>query len=96
MVIIRLPKVVITRHAEHMNSGKRRNALYGALKAHAALTRLRYTLDSAFPQLGEKWIQPEERSVVSVRRFVRDTAIDWNAAKGIPETAERPPQNSSP
>lgn len=75
------------RHAEHMDSGKRRNALGRALKGYAALTRLRYTLDSAFPQLGEKWIQPEERNVASSRRFVRDTTIDRNTAKGIPETA---------
>lgn len=79
-----------------MNSGKRRNALAGPLNVHAALTGLRCTPDSAFSQLGEKWIQPEERSVASVRRPVHETAIDWNAAKGIPETAERPPQNSSP
>lgn len=71
-----------------MDSGRRRNALDGALKAHAALIRRRCTLDSVFPQLGEKWMQPEERSVASVRRSVRDTAIDWNAAKGIPESAE--------
>ncbi len=33
--------------------------------------------------------------MVSVRRSVRDTAIDWNTAKGAPETADPIAHNST-
>ncbi|MEV7012643.1 ATP-binding protein [Streptosporangium sp. NPDC051022] len=59
-----------------------------AVKASVVLTEYRHTLDPAVSVLGEKWILREERSVASVRRFVRDTAADWNAAGEVPEIAE--------
>ncbi|MEV8638197.1 ATP-binding protein [Streptosporangium sp. NPDC051023] len=59
-----------------------------AVKASVALTEYRHTLDPAVSMLGEKWILRTDRSVASVRRFVRDTAADWNAAEDVPEIAE--------
>lgn len=38
--------------------------------------------------LGERWIPRDEKCVASVRRFVRDIAIDWNATEETPEIAE--------
>ncbi|MBG0816064.1 ATP-binding protein [Planomonospora sp. ID82291] len=38
--------------------------------------------------LGERWIPRDGRCVASVRRFVRDTAADWDAAEDVPEVAE--------
>ncbi|WP_326642460.1 ATP-binding protein [Streptosporangium sp. NBC_01755] len=59
-----------------------------AIKASAALTECRYTMNPAFSPLGEKWIPRDPRNVASARRFVRDLAADWNAAEDVPEIAE--------
>ncbi|GAA2858278.1 hypothetical protein GCM10010517_16700 [Streptosporangium fragile] len=58
------------------------------VKAGAALTGCRYTMNPALSLLGEKWIPHEARNVASARRFVRDIAADWNAAGDVPEIAE--------
>ncbi|MFI6455517.1 ATP-binding protein [Streptosporangium amethystogenes] len=59
-----------------------------AIKASAALTECRYTMNPAFSPLGEKWIPRDPGNVASARRFVRDVAADWNAAEDVPEIAE--------
>ncbi|MFF5207218.1 ATP-binding protein [Streptosporangium sp. NPDC000396] len=59
-----------------------------ALKACAALAEYRYTMDPVLSMLGEKWIPRAEKSVASVRRFVRDIATDWNAVEDVAEIAE--------
>ncbi|WP_329084150.1 MULTISPECIES: ATP-binding protein [unclassified Streptosporangium] len=58
------------------------------LKASAALTEYRYTMNPGLSPLGEKWIPREPRAVASARRFVHDVAADWNATGDIPEIAE--------
>ncbi|MBB2913281.1 anti-sigma regulatory factor (Ser/Thr protein kinase) [Streptosporangium becharense] len=59
-----------------------------AVKASAALTECRYTMNPALSPLGEKWVPREARNIASARRFVRDVAADWNAMGDVPEIAE--------
>ncbi|MGC5013529.1 ATP-binding protein [Streptosporangium sp. DT93] len=59
-----------------------------ALRASAAPTERRHTMNPGLSPLGERWIPRDPRCVASARRFVRDIAADWNAADGIPDIAE--------
>ncbi|WP_157594884.1 hypothetical protein [Streptosporangium amethystogenes] len=52
-----------------------------AIKASAALTEYRYTMNPAFSPLGEKRMPRDIENVASARRFVRDTAADWNGRR---------------
>ncbi|MBG0832593.1 ATP-binding protein [Planomonospora sp. ID67723] len=58
------------------------------VRAYAAPVGHRLPLDPALVVLGEKRIPRDGRCVSSVRRFVRDTALDWSAAGDVPELAE--------
>ncbi|MFF4415543.1 ATP-binding protein [Streptosporangium sp. NPDC001559] len=55
---------------------------------HTARTGCLHIVDPALCVLGEKRIPHKARNVASARRFVRDVAIEWNAAEDIPEIAE--------
>jgi anti-sigma regulatory factor (Ser/Thr protein kinase) len=44
--------------------------------------------DGDIALLGQKWIPGDEKCVASARRFVRDIALDWNAAEDVPAIAE--------
>ncbi|XVQ87920.1 ATP-binding protein [Microbispora siamensis] len=59
-----------------------------AVVARTVLAEYRYTPDRLVPVLGERWLPRDNRCVGSARRFVRDVALDWNAAEDVPEFAE--------
>ncbi|MGI5160518.1 ATP-binding protein [Microbispora sp. CA-102843] len=59
-----------------------------AIAARTVLAEYRCTPDRLVPVLGEKWLPRDIRCVASARRFVRDVALDWNAAEDVPEVAE--------
>ncbi|WP_433539802.1 ATP-binding protein [Streptosporangium sandarakinum] len=71
-----------------MHSELKKESAEEALQACATLSRYHYTPNPDLFLLGERWITRAERSVASVRRFVRDTADDWDAAGEAPEIAE--------
>ncbi|MEZ0076480.1 ATP-binding protein [Planotetraspora sp. GP83] len=59
-----------------------------AIEARTLVAEYRYTPDRLVPVLGEKWLPRDTKCVASARRFVRDVAIDWDAAEDVPEVAE--------
>ncbi|TQS25855.1 ATP-binding protein [Microbispora sp. KK1-11] len=59
-----------------------------AVVARTVLAEYRYTPDRLVPVLGERRLPCDIRCVASGRRFVRDVAVDWNAAADVPEVAE--------
>ncbi|MEU1732403.1 ATP-binding protein [Streptosporangium sp. NPDC020145] len=58
------------------------------LETSVAPSERLHSMDLALSVLGERWIPHEARYVASARRFVREIAVDWKAAEGIPEIAE--------
>ncbi|MFC3984585.1 ATP-binding protein [Streptosporangium jomthongense] len=58
------------------------------LETSVAPSERLHSMDLALSVLGERWIPREARYVASARRFVREIAVDWKAAEGIPEIAE--------
>src|SRR4051794_38740349 len=80
--------VVGSRHSGRGNPRRGETSMSEAIEARTLLAEYRYTPDRLVPVLGEKWLPRDTRCVGSARRFVRDVAIDWDAAEDVPEVAE--------
>ena len=60
----------------------------GAIGTHLTTSGHHYGPDTPIVLLGQKWVPRDVRCVASARRFVRDIALDWDAADGVSDHAE--------